>query len=997
MIRALLWKETREQGLIVGALAVLGLAVLVGLGILNGGGTDTLDTRTVLTNPGVLAVVMLTITGGAVVGGTLFAAEKENGTDVYLAMLPVRRRAVWVGKMLAGAGLVLGVTVVLFAAGAAVGLLGRPEYLGLWALALPSLALATFGWASVGSVLNRSSLAAAGLGVFMMMTASALLAPVLFVLFMALVRLITAVIPLRNSLAPELTVGSALLFSLLALPFWLSHRLYTAPDRDRHRRAVQGRSAGKPRPPRASLFAPLARLTASVRAALWINLRQQWRFTLALTLMGLLCGLSMLAPPVSLVAVWPPVGLFLAVLVGVLGWYDEQSSGAKRFWLERRLPTGHLWWAKLSVGIVSCLLVSLVTLIPVAIKAWVVRGERAATPAFLLGESEFPLVTFFLLWPAYGFAVGHLVGLLFRKAVVAASVALMVAAVVAAVWLPSLLGGGVWAWQVWLPLVPVLLTARALVWSCVADRVGTARALGRLAGGGGLLVATAAAGLVFRVVEIPTDPARGADERFEKEQIPRFEDNLSGQEYRRAGSQLHEAVYGRSALAEQIAQNRVATPTYHTREAEPLDRLPKVLGTLLDASLEHGWQPSEDNEKLLAGVFGSGWAESVEAAAAMPLGTLEDPRELTLNSPLRNLHTLTGADALLLVRGLKAQHDGDPERFVTDFALVLNLSRTVRNKSIQACAAAGRRIDRRAAQGLERWLERLHGRDDLLAKVDALLAAHDAACGNDTPDIRLADQVVLRNTFKQSGEVLQRHWGYSLLNEDARTRMGTEADLVGVAWQMPWEKERHERLIAAGNTSGYGWGMGGSPFAGLPAVGRIPHSQSVWYLLRGGLESAEGTALADRRAARTLVAIRRYELKHVETPPTLASLVPEYLPAVPLDPFDKLPLRYRLSAGEKIRVEGRTQPNSPTLPLTAFGTELAEIAGGLAVASQDARVTTPSSVGLDITWEKPVAAGRPVVWSVGPDRTDGGGVRVNHRFSSSDMVYVAAPMPVRGR
>ncbi len=994
MIRALLWKETREQGLIVGALAVLGLAVLVGLGILNGG-NEYLDSRTVLTNPGVLAVVMLTITGGAVVGGTLFAAEKENGTDVYLAMLPVRRRAIWVGKMAAGTGLVLGVTAVLFAAGASVGLLGRAEYLGLWAVALPSLALATFGWASVGSVLNRSSLPAAGLGVFMMMSVSSLLAPVLFLLFGALMRLISRVFPMGNSLAPELTVGSAMLFVLLALPAWLSHRLYTAPDRDRHRRAVQGRSAGKPRPPRAGRFAPLGRLTASVRAALWINLRQQWRFTLALTLMGLLSGLSMLAPQVSLVAVWPPVGLFLAVLVGVLGWYDEQSSGAKRFWLERRLPAGHLWWAKLSVGVVACLLVSLVTLLPVAVKAWVVRREFDLRPSFLLGEHDFPLVTFLLLWPAYGFAIGHAVGLLFRKAVVAASVAVMVAAVAAAVWLPSLLGGGVWAWQVWLPLVPVLLTARALVWWCVADRVGTPRALARLAGGAALLVATVAAGLAFRVVEIPTDPTRGADEAFEREQIPRFEDNLAGLEYRRAGSLLHEGVYGRAALADQIAKRRVGTPVNYSRDPDTLDRLPKPLATLLDTSLEHGWQPSEANDQLLSYTFSTGWAESVEEAAKLPLGTLEDPRELTLNSPLRHLHSLTGADALLLARGLKAQHDGDPERFVSDFALVLGLSRTVRNKSVQGCAVAGRRMERRAVQGLERWLERLHGRDDLLAKIDTLLAEYDAACGNDTADIRLADQVVLRNTFRQSGEVLQRHWGYAELPEDARTRMGTEVDLVGVAWQMPWEKERHERLIARGNTAGYGWGAESSPFAGLPAISHLPHSQSAWYLSRGGLELAEGTALADRRAARTLVAIRRYELKNGEPPATLAALVPEFLPAVPLDPFDKMPLRYRLSAGEKLKIEGRTPPFTATLPLTEFGTELAEVAGGVVVSEQDARITRPWAGGLDVQWDKLVPAGRPILWGVGPDRLDGGGVRVNHRFSNSDMVYVAAPMPLR--
>ncbi len=997
MIRALLWKEAREQGVIVGALAVLGLAVLVALGILNPSNPDGLDSRTALTNPGFLAVVMLTMTAGSVVGGTLFAAEKENGTSVYLAMLPVRRGGVWAGKMLAGSALVLGVTAVLFAASAAVGLLGRAEYLGLWAIGLPSLALATFGWASVGSVLSRSSLAAAGLGVVLMILASVVVGPVIYALFALVARLLATVLPFTNSLARELSIGAGVLFSLLALPGWVSHRLYTAPDRDRHRRAVQGKAAGKPRLPRASLFAPLGRFTAGARAAVWMNIRQQRKFTLVLTTVGLVSGLSMLAPAVPFVAVWPPVSLFLSLLVGVLGWYDEQSSGAKRFWLERRLPAGHLWWSKVLVGAGACLLVSLVMLVPVAVKAWVTRRDWDASPSFLMSGYDFPVVTFVLLWPAYGFAFGHLVGMLFRKAVVASSVALMVAAVAAAVWLPSLLGGGLWAWQVWLPLLPVMLTARALVWSCVADRVGTGRALGRLAAGGGLLVAVTAAGLTFRVVEIPDDPSRGAEKVFEREQIPPFETNLAGQEYRRAGTLLHEAVYGRGVLNEQLARKQVGTPTNPTQVNDPLDRLPKPLATLLDTSLEHGWQPNEANDRLLAGSFSTRWDESVEAAAILPLGTVEDARELTLNTPLRHLHALTGADALLLVRGLKAQHDGDPERFVADFALVLNLSRNVRNKSVQGSAAAGRRMERRAVQGLERWLERLHGRDDLLTKVAALLSEHDAACGNDVADIRLADQVVLRNTFRQSGEVLQRQWGSADRSEDARSRMSIEADLVGVAWRLPWEEERHERLIAAGNKAGYGWGGEASPFDGLPAISRIPHLQSGWYLLRGGLEQAEGTVLAARRAARVLVAIRRYELKHGQPPVTLSALVPEYLPAVPLDPFDKMPLRYRLSVGEEVDVETRTMPPATPVPLTEMGRGLAELAGGMAAADTDGRITLPSVSGQEARWQMSVPPGRPVVWSIGPDRVDSGGVRVNHRLSTPDMVYVAAPIPERGR
>jgi hypothetical protein len=44
----------------------------------------------------------------------------------------------------------------------------------------------------------------------------------------------------------------------------------------------------------------------------------------------------------------------------------------------------------------------------------------------------------------------------------------------------------------------------------------------------------------------------------------------------------------------------------------------------------------------------------------------------------------------------------------------------------------------------------------------------------------------------------------------------------------------------------------------------------------------------------TAIALKRYQLKHGNYPPDLNSLVPEFVPAVPLDPVDGQPLRYRL-------------------------------------------------------------------------------------------------------
>jgi hypothetical protein len=58
---------------------------------------------------------------------------------------------------------------------------------------------------------------------------------------------------------------------------------------------------------------------------------------------------------------------------------------------------------------------------------------------------------------------------------------------------------------------------------------------------------------------------------------------------------------------------------------------------------------------------------------------------------------------------------------------------------------------------------------------------------------------------------------------------------------------------------------------------------------------------ADLRCTRTALAVERFRLANAQWPETLDVLVPEYLEAVPLDPFDEKPLRYKIEP-DKITV-----------------------------------------------------------------------------------------------
>jgi hypothetical protein len=50
---------------------------------------------------------------------------------------------------------------------------------------------------------------------------------------------------------------------------------------------------------------------------------------------------------------------------------------------------------------------------------------------------------------------------------------------------------------------------------------------------------------------------------------------------------------------------------------------------------------------------------------------------------------------------------------------------------------------------------------------------------------------------------------------------------------------------------------------------------------------------AELRSADVMLALERYRMAHGRWPETLADLVPDYLPKIPLDPYDAAPLRYR--------------------------------------------------------------------------------------------------------
>ena len=68
----------------------------------------------------------------------------------------------------------------------------------------------------------------------------------------------------------------------------------------------------------------------------------------------------------------------------------------------------------------------------------------------------------------------------------------------------------------------------------------------------------------------------------------------------------------------------------------------------------------------------------------------------------------------------------------------------------------------------------------------------------------------------------------------------------------------------------------------------------------GRMRSVELQLIANASQARIAIALTKYRLKHASYPATLETLVPEFLPAVPPDPFDGKPMKYRMKDGDGI-------------------------------------------------------------------------------------------------
>jgi hypothetical protein len=943
MIRALLWKEYREHRSIWLALAFVSGGGLYGLsrlmvpvwGLSYTGARDSLQS----------VAVLFAWTYGLVCGAMLLANENEAGTMTFLDILPVRRLELWLVKCLFGVLLLLAQIAVLTGFIVGLGIVEAIDQFLITLLAMLFFGMFSLSWSLLFSARGENVLNVIGLA-FVGQIAAILVGAFLVVVLTIMLAIVWG----GDGETARLISICLGVFALMVGPALGSARLFTRLDRERRRSASA--PSGVRRPAVTSTWASWGRV-------LWLSLMQMRRIAFGMTIFAL--ALGCLLPVIGPVG-WPALTLIIGVLCGVTVWSDEQISASFRFLGDQRFPLGRVWVVKVGTRFALTVFASLLLLLPSLILEVVHRlgaPREDVVPFFVdllhcsLVGPIVPVGCHLLLWPLYGFTVGQLSSMLFRKSLVAGVVALGSAGMLVCLWIPSLLGIGLHFWQV--AGVPLCLLAAGgmLMPAWAADRLLVRETFVRL--GLALLAAGlwTAGGLWYRVLEIPDMP-----EPFD---LPTFKGSIPRMDVGQNDAGL--AIRAAWGEVDKMARTNYAEIN-GVLKRDRLD-LPAGLGHWLDEQFQKEWY--------------CGLLE----AAYHPLGVVEDPSQLTFNEfgKAHNWSNVIYLNQILAIRGLQQQARGDHWTFLDNLRISLALSRNLQHRAPPFVANSGRNAEMIGIRALDLWLAKLPNYPDLLERARDILLQHEKQLP-DVSDPNKANYLIAQNSLDQMPEKLverqihQTHGYESVMQKLGHPELRkTEIDAAALFWRIPWEHDRHERILRVafqGNElpryETKKWGVD----ALMDLRQRVPGPRSE-------------RDVAFLHAAQLKVALRLYQARnHGKLPAKLDDLVPRYLPEVPSDPFDNKPFRYRISKGEVLNWFNEAAPRRTRIQAPA----------------PPGRLPAPGMLGAghwDGSVPKRVARGQGILWSVGEDKLDGGG-KNHHGLGDNavnqnpDLIYLV-PLP----
>lgn len=899
MIRTLLWKEYREHRPLWLAMAALSAILIVGLwqGL---NPTGTVPERSAKLDSLMLVAYIIALSYGLVCGAMMLADEWESGTLSFLDSLTGRRRRVWTTKMVVG---------LILTAGQALVLVGLLQYVGVpqafrqefhWNWELPGGALLAFAWGLLGSALGRSVLSAAGLGL------------ALFPVFWLSLALVSSILVPAS---PAWEVQMALLGCLGFLALGGSWLIFCRGDLGRLPVATIRTRRRATRQP----------LISSFQVLWWLTWRQGWKMVLVLGMAAVAVGLLL---HVDYLALWPFATLLVGILCGTMAYANEQGEGAFRFLGDQRLPLGQVWvmktvfWLTMALAgagvILGLALVQLEFLDkphhsvdsgPEA--SWL---DRLWGTQGLIGYAGCGI--FLTLWPVYGFAIGQFFAFLWRKSGVAALVALIVSVLVLSLWLPSLVMGGLAAWQVFLAPVCLLAATRLTIWAWASNRLLTGKPALALAGFSALALAGVAGNLWFRAIEVP-DVGEPFNLKAFEASLPSPENNEAGRLLRQAARELTEQE--QRVVKELVSSRNLIELSRKQELSEETSILSRFLNQVQEV-LDQGWPEQNKDVELgrwLDRMFEGEWVHQVERTVNLPVGMIEDPRTLNYFSTFQNVDGFRRAGDLLCARALQLQARGQNEAALKHLAAVLALSANLRHDSVAVSYLSGVGLEGRALSTLALWRERLGPQPKLPRRALEELNRHEARLPPFS-DLLKTECLVIHNTVTNPAVWLAHGKSYPRFSNPL------EAGLVAAGLQTPWEAQRQMRILNLYFTGLFqaaehpDWQRAGprsyeplwlppstGPGAGLTQQQvdrfiRESWAEQFFYYWPSRLLVTDTISSCRLRGARLTLALALYRIQEGKPAQALADLVPRYLVDLPADPFTCQSFHYRVSHGERL-------------------------------------------------------------------------------------------------
>ena len=424
MLRAIVWKEWRQQRIFMFVILAVVPGLLAILGWLSGlfasarSGTSINDKLAFL-------FLWVPFLQAIVTGSMLFAGESETGTLDFLDACSADRSRIWFAKMASALAIMLPAVLL-------------PAILfGPFALPMACLALEVLVLAAAASVFFRTTLRAMG--------ATVLLLLLTFAIEWALVAAIHGILP--GGWAAVVAFFGLHLANVAAAVF-VSWRRFCRQDRGRLTDGLGSVLVG---------VVPPGWLTGS----LWMLFRRQW-MTLLVVGLAYLAFYVWIDRTVDRYNQWDASAAlapaFLLAIGCVFGWnvFALEQAGAERFLGDQRFPRNRLWLAKVGVWLALTIVAILLAHSPIA-SAYAMQTTYSLPPGTTWLETSgisalLPGVVFGML----GFSAAQFFGIHDRRLPVSIALTLLAVVPIGAAWYAPISGGA----PVWhLAAIPIFLLA----------------------------------------------------------------------------------------------------------------------------------------------------------------------------------------------------------------------------------------------------------------------------------------------------------------------------------------------------------------------------------------------------------------------------------------------------------------------------------------------------------------------------------------------------------